>query len=83
MNQNLETLDYKSISDVLYEDENERKLHLNAVEVLAQRIGNSQEEVQRIYEIVLKRFKKGAKIKDFLPILVSKRVEYLLNKRKK
>ncbi len=83
MNQNLKTSDYKGISDFLYEDENERKLHLNAVEMIALRIGNSQEEVQRIYEIVLKRFKKVAKIKDFLPILVSKRVEYLLNKRKK
>jgi uncharacterized small protein (DUF1192 family) len=66
----------------LYDDENERRLHLYAVEMLALRIGASQEDVERIYEIVLRRFKKGAKVKDFLPVLVGRRVEYLLNKRR-
>lgn len=79
-----ENLSSGSLSSVfcLYDDENERKLHLNAVEMIALRIGASQEDVERVYEIVLRRFKKGAKVKDFLPILVSRRVEYLLNKRK-
>ncbi|MDI6729095.1 MAG: hypothetical protein QMD44_09265 [Thermodesulfovibrionales bacterium] len=77
-------LSSKSLSSVfcLYDDETERKLHLNAVEMLAQRIGDSVEDVERVYEIVLRRFKKGAKVKDFLPILVSRRAEYLLNVRK-
>ncbi len=66
----------------LYDDETERKLHLNAIEMLAQRFEASVEDVERIYEIVFRRFKKGAKVKDFLPILVSRRVEYLLNKRR-
>lgn len=65
----------------LYDDENERRLHLNAVEMIALRLGDSQEDVKRLYEIVLKRFKQAAKVKDFLPILVGRRVEYLLNKR--
>lgn len=66
----------------LFDNESERKLHLNAVEMLVLRIGASQEDVERVYEIVLRRFKKVAKVKDFLPILVSRRVEYLLNVRR-
>lgn len=70
-------------SDVyLYEDDNERKLHLNAVEMIALRVGASVEDVERVYKIVLRRFKKKAKVKDFLPILVSRRVEYLFAIRK-
>lgn len=66
----------------LYDNESERKLHLSAVEMLALRVGASVEDVKRVYEIVLRRFKQGAKVKDFLPILVSRRAEYLLNKRR-
>ena len=66
----------------LYDDENDRKLHINAIEMLALRIGVSVEDVERVYEIVLRRFKRFSKVKDFLPILVSRRVEYLLNVRK-
>jgi hypothetical protein len=77
-----EILKEDSKSNHLYDDENERKLHLNAVEMIALRIGASQDDVERVYKIVLRRFKKVAKVKDFLPILVGRRVEYLLNKRK-
>ncbi|MDA8340121.1 MAG: DUF3562 domain-containing protein [Nitrospiraceae bacterium] len=66
----------------LYDDETERKLHLNAVEMIALRAGASVKDVEKVYEIVLRRFKKLARVKDFLPILVSRRVEYLLNKRR-
>jgi hypothetical protein len=55
-----------------------RKLHLNAVEMIALRADVSVEDVTRVYEIVLRRLKKMARVKDFLPILVSRRVEYLL-----
>lgn len=66
----------------LYDDETERKLHLNAVEMLAMDMGISAEEVERLYNIVLERFKRGATVKDFLPILVSRRVKYLLDIRR-
>jgi hypothetical protein len=66
----------------LYDDDNDERLHINAIEMLALRDEASIEDVKRLYEIVLRRFKKSAKIKDFLPILVSRRVEYLLNIRK-
>jgi hypothetical protein len=78
----METMKEGSKTIQLYDDENERRLHLNAVEMIAQRIGASQEDVEKVYKIVLRRFKRLAKVKDFLPILVSRRVEYLLNKRK-
>ena len=74
-----------SLSHVLdlYGDENERRLHLKSMEMLAQRLGVSQDDVKRVYDIVLRRFKRGAKVRDFLPILVGRRVEYLLAKRGK
>jgi len=54
--------------------------------MLALCIGASQEDVKRIYEIVFRSFKRlaKAKAKDFLPvpILVSRRVEYLLTIRR-
>lgn len=66
----------------IFEDEKDRKQHLTAIEMLSLRIGASIEDVEKVYNIVLKRLKKSAKIKDFLPILVSRRVEYLLNERR-
>jgi hypothetical protein len=66
----------------LYDNETERRLHLNAVEMIALRAGASVEDVEKVYEIVLRRFKKLARVKDFLPILVSRRVEYLLTVRR-
>jgi len=66
----------------IYEDEPERLRHLNAVQTVAGRIGASIEEVGRLYEEVLEGFKKNARIKDFLPILVSRKVEYLLDVRR-
>ncbi len=67
---------------ILYDDETEKKLHKNAIEMLAMRIGVPIDDVERVYEIVLKRFKKRARIKDFLPVLVSRRVEYLISVRR-
>lgn len=77
-------LSSESLSSVfcLYDNDNERRLHLNAVEMLALRIGASVDDVEKVYDIVLRRFKKWAKVKDFLPILVSRRVEYLLDVRR-
>ena len=67
---------------VLYDDETEERLHLGAIQALSIRIGLSMDKVERLYEIVLNRFKREAKIRDYLPILVSRRVQYLLDKRR-
>jgi hypothetical protein len=66
---------------LLYDDETERRLHSGAMKMLSTHARLSVDEVERLYEIVLSRFKREAKIKDFLPILVSRRVLYLLDKR--
>lgn len=65
-----------------YENEGERLRHLKSIETVAWRIGASTEEVKTLYEVVLKSFKRNARVKDFLPILVSKKVEYELGVRK-
>jgi Protein of unknown function (DUF3562) len=70
--------EYKKL---LYDDEIERRLHHSAMKVLSDHAGLSADKVERLYEIVLDRLKREAKIKDFLPILVSRRVRYLLNKK--
>lgn len=62
---------------ILHENDTEERVHLNGIKMLTARLGVSPDEIKRPYEIVLKRFKKGAKVKDFLPILVSRRAEYL------
>lgn len=66
----------------LYEDEPERLRHLKAMQTVAGRIGASLEEVGKLYELVLKGFKRNARVKDFLPILVSRKVEYVLSVRR-
>ncbi|MCL4477018.1 MAG: DUF3562 domain-containing protein [Nitrospirae bacterium] len=65
----------------LYEDDSERLRHLKAIQTVAGRIGASIEEVGRLYEAVLRDFKRNARVRDFLPILVSRKVEYVLSVR--
>ena len=64
----------------LYEDDLERQQHAHAIQTLAKRVRVSEEEVYRVYEVVLREYKSKAKIKTYLPILVAKRVEELLDK---
>jgi hypothetical protein len=65
----------------LYESEEERNLHRNEIRIVAERAGFSEDEVRKLYEIVLRRLKGDARIKEFLPLLTGRRVEYLLNLR--
>jgi len=55
--------------------------HLNAVKALADHLGIPVDDIYRLYCIVLNRLAKEAKIKDYLPILVSRRVSYLIQKK--
>ncbi|MCX7794144.1 MAG: DUF3562 domain-containing protein [Thermodesulfovibrionales bacterium] len=73
-----------SDSDIsLYEDEKERKVHFDAIASLVMKTGLAFQDVQKTYEGVLKEFKRTARIKDFLPVLVTRRVENLINNMKK
>jgi hypothetical protein len=67
----------------LYKDEKERQLHYKSIEIILQKSEASEEEIERLYRIVLLRFKREANVKDFLPILVARRVEYLLEIRRR
>ena len=66
----------------LYEDENEKRLHMNAIQILAMHVGASPVEIEGVYEMVLSRYKKYAKVRDFLPILVSREVKHLINTKR-
>jgi hypothetical protein len=68
----------KSVHDALYTDANDRVKHLQNMERLAEEIDRSVLEIKPIYEEVLALMKIKARIHDYLPILVSKRVKYLL-----
>jgi hypothetical protein len=64
--------------DVLFEDEAERKQHASIIRGLVKEVGFSEITVTTVYERILAEYKKEAKIKIFLPILVGKKVKSLL-----
>jgi hypothetical protein len=64
--------------NTLYDNEKEQRYHRTAVENLAQNLDHSVEGVNSLYKIVLTRYKRTARIKDFLSPLVTKRVKELL-----
>ena len=66
----------------LYEDDLEKQQHAHAIQILIERVRISEEEVYRLYEGVLRDYKREARVKIFLPILVPKRVRELLDKNK-
>ncbi len=57
------------------------KLRLSDIETIAMDTGIPVDEARRLYNFVLKRFRRGARIMDFLPILASRRVKHLLYAR--
>jgi len=65
----------------LYDNQSEMKLHTEAIRRIVLHYNNVPEEkVSRLYEIVLRRYKAEARVKDFLVLLAGKRVEQLLKK---
>ena len=64
--------------DVLFEDEAERKQHRSIIQGLVREVGFSEITVTTVYERILGEYKKEAKIKIFLPILVRRKVKSLL-----
>ena len=65
----------------LYENQSEMKLHAEAIRRIMLHYNNiPAEKIIRLYDIVLKRYKAEAKVKDFLVLLAGRRVELLLHK---
>ena len=63
---------------VLSDNDKERKIHLNSIEMLAKKLRKATAEVTPIYTSVLDELQKQARVKIFLPILVSKKVKELI-----
>jgi hypothetical protein len=64
--------------DLLYENEEQRKQHLRAIQILIKEVRRPGEEITRLYHVVLQEYEKEAKVKTFLPILISKRVKEMI-----
>ncbi|HTP04252.1 MAG TPA: DUF3562 domain-containing protein [Nitrospirota bacterium] len=63
------------------EDKKEYDQHARAIQKLAQELGVPVEEVNRPYREILEVLKKEAKVRAFLPILVSRSVKERLRQR--
>ncbi|HUI68776.1 MAG TPA: DUF3562 domain-containing protein [Nitrospirota bacterium] len=62
-------------------DEKEYDQHARAIQKLAQELGVPVEEVSRPYREILEVLKKEAKVRAFLPVLVSRSVKERLRQR--
>lgn len=63
----------------LYENQSEMQLHKKAIHhIVLNHHEIPEEKVTRLYEIVLRRYKTSARVKDYLVVLASRRVERLL-----
>ena len=65
----------------LYEDENEKRQHVAAIQILTRDERSSEEEIRRLYEGVLQELKEVARVKNFLTIIASRKVKDLLHAR--
>ena len=63
---------------VLSGEDSEKKIHLKSIEILAKELRKAMWEVALIYTSVLDDLQKQARVKIFLPILVSKKVKELM-----
>ncbi|HUI68259.1 MAG TPA: DUF3562 domain-containing protein [Nitrospirota bacterium] len=62
-------------------DEKEYDQHARAIQKLALELGVPVEEVNSLYREILEVFKREAKVRAFLPILVSRSVKERLRQR--
>lgn len=65
---------------LLYDDEIEKRQHLNAIQTLAGNMRIPMDMVRQLYEVELEDLKQSAKVKDFLTVIVSRRVTEIIKK---
>lgn len=63
------------VATLLYETEFEKRQHLSAIHNLAIDMGMSEDYLRQLYENELLSLKERARIKDFLSVLVIKRMK--------
>lgn len=59
----------------LYESEAEERQHLSAIDVLARDLGVAEDFIRPLYENELRELKEHARIRNFLSLLVSRRIK--------
>jgi len=59
---------------MLYETEFEKRQHLSAIHYLATDLGMPEEFLRQLYEHELLALKENARIKDYLSVLIIKRM---------
>ena len=64
----------------LYDNDEECIRHRSAIRALAHESGAPENDVARIYEQELARLKRRALVKDFLPVLVGRKVRTVLRR---
>jgi hypothetical protein len=64
----------------LYDDEIEKRQHLNAIQSLARDLEIPMGVVSELYESELVNLKQVVRIKDFLTVIVSRRVKETIKK---
>jgi hypothetical protein len=69
-----ETMDQQT----LYKNETEMRQHQAAISHLVQDLHASEVGVKPLYELVLARFNRTARIREYLSVLVSRRVNALM-----
>jgi hypothetical protein len=65
----------------LYKNETEMRQHQAAISHLVQDLHASEVGVKPLYELVLARFNRTARIREYLSVLVSRRVNALMRVR--
>jgi hypothetical protein len=61
--------------DTLYDNDREASQHRIAIERISSATGKSFQDIQAVYETALRDFKRRARFKDYLLILVTRKVE--------
>jgi hypothetical protein len=63
------------LHDALYVDSQDKQRHLFTIHAIAAEIARPIEEIAALYEEVLTSMKQHARVPDYLPVLVSKKVK--------
>ena len=63
------------VATILYENESEKRQHLSAIHMLASTVGLSEDSVKQLYENELQNLIGHARIRDFLSVLVIRRLK--------
>jgi len=64
----------------LYENDEEQRLHSEAIRRLSRDLEMPEDEIRRNYETMLCSLKERARIKDYLVVLVSRNVRNMIVK---